>query len=30
MVMNLVKMKISCLKHGYKPKNENTLFKTWL
>ena len=29
MVMNL-KMKISCLKHGYKPKNENTLFKTWL
>ena len=29
MVMNL-KMKISCLKHGYKPKNENKLFKTWL
>ena len=24
------KMKISCLKHGYKPKNENKLFKTWL
>ena len=19
-----------CLKHGYKPKNENKLFKTWL
>ena len=40
MVINL-KMKISCLKHGYKPKmkirktcckptNENKLFKTWL
>ena len=29
MVMNL-KMKISCLKHRYKPKNENKLFKTWL
>ena len=29
MVMN-PKMKISCLKHGYKPKNENKLFKTWL
>ena len=29
MVINL-KMKISCLKHGYKPKNENRLFKTWL
>ena len=29
MVMNL-KMKISCLEHGYKPKNENQLFKTWL
>ena len=29
MVMNL-KMKISCLEHGYKLKNENTLFKTWL
>ena len=28
MVINL-KMKISCLKHGYKPKNENKLFKTW-
>ena len=26
MVINL-KMKISCLKHGYKPKNENKLFK---
>ena len=29
MVINL-KMNISCLKHGYKPKNENKLFKTWL
>ena len=29
MVINL-KMKISCLQHGYKPKNENNLFKTWL
>ena len=29
MVMNL-KMKISFLKHGYKPTNENKLFKTWL
>ena len=29
MVINL-KMKISCLKHGYQPKNENKLFKTWL
>ena len=29
MVINL-KMKISCLKHGYKPKNGNKLFKTWL
>ena len=29
MVINL-QMKISCLKHGYKPKNENKLFKTWL
>ena len=29
MVINL-KMKTSCLKHGYKPKNENQLFKTWL
>ena len=29
MVINL-KMKISCLKHGYKAKNENKLFKTWL
>ena len=28
MVMKL-KMKISCLKHGYKAKNENQLFKTW-
>ena len=25
-----LKMKISCLKHGYKPTNENKLFKTWL
>ena len=24
------KMKISCLKHGYEPKNENKLFKSWL
>ena len=29
MVINL-QMKISCLKHGYKPKNENKLFETWL
>ena len=29
MVINL-KMNISCLKHGYKPRNENKLFKTWL
>ena len=29
MVINL-QMKISCLKHGYNPKNENKLFKTWL
>ena len=29
MVINR-KMKISCLKHGYKPTNENKLFKTWL
>ena len=29
MAMNL-KMKISCLKHGYKPTNENKLFNTWL
>ena len=29
MVINL-KMKISYLIHGYTPKNENTLFKTWL
>ena len=25
-----LKMKISCLKHGNKPKNENKLFNTWL
>ena len=29
MVINL-QMKISCLKHGYKPTNDNKLFKTWL
>ena len=29
MVVNL-KMKVSCLKHGCKPTNENKLFKTWL
>ena len=29
MVIN-VQMKIRCLKHGYKPSNENQLFKTWL
>ena len=29
MFINL-QMEISCLKHGYKPKNENKLFKTWL
>ena len=23
-------MRISCLKHGYKPTNENKLFKTWI
>ena len=23
-------MKITCLEHGYQPKNENKLFKTWL
>ena len=28
MVINL-KMKISCLKHGYKPTNENKLLTTW-
>ena len=34
MVINCLKLsneiKISCLKHGYKHKNENKLFKTWL
>ena len=25
-----LKMKICCLKHGYKPENENKLLKTWL
>ena len=25
-----IQMKISCLKHDYKPTNENKLFKTWL
>ena len=29
MVINL-QMKIPCLKHGYEPKNENKLFRTWL
>ena len=29
MVINL-QMKISCLQDGYKPTNENKLFKTWL
>ena len=29
MVINL-QIKISCLKHGYKPTNENRLYKTWL
>ena len=29
MVINL-QMKISCLKHGYKPTNDNKLCKTWL
>ena len=29
MVMKL-KVKISCLKHGYEAKNENKLFKTQL
>ena len=26
----ILKMKINCLKHGYKTKKENKLFKTWL
>ena len=25
-----LQMKISCLKDGYAPTNENKLFKTWL
>ena len=29
MVIN-VQVKIRCLKHGYKPSNENKLFRTWL
>ena len=29
MVINL-QMKISYLEHGYKPTNDNPLFKTWL
>ena len=29
MLINL-QIKIRCLKHGYKPTNENKLFKTWL
>ena len=29
MVMKL-KMEISCLRHGYKPTNDNKLFRTWL
>ena len=29
MVIKL-RRKISCLKRGYKPKNGNKLFKTWL
>ena len=29
MIIN-VQMKINCLKHGYKPINENMFFKTWL
>ena len=29
MVINQ-KMKISYLKHGYKPTNENKLIRTWL
>ena len=29
MVINQ-KMNISCLELGYKPTNENKLFKTWL
>ena len=28
MVVNL-QMKISCLEYGYKPTDDNTLFKTW-
>ena len=26
----ILQLKLSCLKHGYQPKNENKLFKTWL
>ena len=29
MVINL-KMEISCLKHRYKPTDDNKLFETWL
>ena len=29
MFINL-QMEISCLRHDYKPKNGNKLFKTWL
>ena len=29
MVINL-QMITRCLKYGYKPKNENKFFKTWL
>ena len=29
MVINL-KMEIGCLKHRYKPTDDNKLFKTWL
>ena len=24
-----LQMKINCLKHGYQPKNEKKLFRTW-
>ena len=29
-IKTLLRMIISCLKHGYETKNENQLFKTWL
>ena len=29
-MITILQLKLSCLKHGYQPKNENKLFKTWL